>query len=116
MPAADVEGEQALLSPSAVRTAVEGSLRRLGRLRRAGRVDLGEVLRDVDGAADQRAVDLAGVDPPLVLREVDPAQTPGTISAHNWISFVESRDYEKLTGAIDTDLPWVEAHTRWLDT
>ncbi|GAA5165814.1 aldo/keto reductase [Ornithinimicrobium tianjinense] len=31
MPAADVEGEQALLSPSAVRTAVEGSLRRLGR-------------------------------------------------------------------------------------
>ncbi len=55
---------------------------------------------------------------PLVAREVDPADVAPALAKLNWIYCRESDPFdaatEKLLSALDTDLPWVRAHTRLL--
>ena len=55
---------------------------------------------------------------PILLTPVAGGDTPRAISAHNWISFADGADFREaadtLVEAIETDLEWVEGHTRWL--
>lgn len=54
---------------------------------------------------------------PLVCQEVDPGQTPPAVARLNWVFFTGD-DFERalqtLLSAVDTDLDWVQAHTRLL--
>ena len=54
---------------------------------------------------------------PLVCQEVDPGETPPALARLNWVFFTGD-DFEKalrsLLAAVDTDLEWVQAHTRLL--
>lgn len=54
---------------------------------------------------------------PLVCQEVDPAKTPPALARLNWVFFTGD-DFEQalqaLLSAVDTDLDWVQAHTRLL--
>src|SRR5439155_19763000 len=55
---------------------------------------------------------------PIVAREVNADTVPEALRKLNWISYLESDDFEKATdkliSALDTDLNWVHAHTRLL--
>lgn len=54
---------------------------------------------------------------PLVCQEVNPAETPPALARLNWVFFTGD-DFEQSLGtllsAVDTDLDWVQAHTRLL--
>lgn len=54
---------------------------------------------------------------PLVCQDVEPADTPPALARLNWV-FFNSDDFEQslraLLSAVDTDLDWVQAHTRLL--
>ena len=54
---------------------------------------------------------------PLVCRAVDPGETPPALARLNWVFFTGD-DFDKalhtLLSAVDTDLDWVQAHTRLL--
>src|SRR5262245_5920361 len=54
---------------------------------------------------------------PLVCQEVNPGETPPAVARLNWVFFTGD-DFEKalhtLLSAVDTDLDWVQAHTRLL--
>src|SRR5262249_20872024 len=53
---------------------------------------------------------------PVVCREVEAAAVPEAVAKMNWIFFREHDDFDTavktLVTAVDTDLEWVEAHTR----
>jgi hypothetical protein len=72
-----------------------------------------ECLKEVDHAAasHKRLI-------PVVCREVDPKAVPDALSKLNWIFLREQDDFERgvdtLLTAVDTDLEWVDAHTRLL--
>jgi hypothetical protein len=55
---------------------------------------------------------------PLVRHQVDDAEVPRPLAEIDWIFFRESDEFDKsvseLIKALDTDLDWVQAHTRWL--
>lgn len=55
---------------------------------------------------------------PVVYRDVDPDDVPGTLGSINWSFFRDGDDfdaaYEALSTALDTDLKWVKIHTRLL--
>ncbi|MCB0165199.1 MAG: TIR domain-containing protein [Anaerolineae bacterium] len=55
---------------------------------------------------------------PIVYRDVDPDNAPGTLASINWSFFRDSDDFntalEALSEALDTDLKWVKIHTRLL--
>lgn len=55
---------------------------------------------------------------PLVWRQADAAQVPPALARLNWIFFREEDDFETalqtLLSAVDTDLDWLQAHTRLL--
>ncbi|HRP23458.1 TIR domain-containing protein [Thauera sp.] len=54
---------------------------------------------------------------PLVFRAVEPGETPPALARLNWVFFT-GKDFEEalhiLLAAVDTDLDWVQAHTRLL--
>ena len=72
-----------------------------------------ECLKEVDHAAasHKRLI-------PVVCREVEAKAVPEALSKLNWIFLREQDDFEKgvdtLLTAVDTDLEWVDAHTRLL--
>ncbi len=53
-----------------------------------------------------------------VYRDVDEGEVPSPLGSYNWILFRKSDDFEKavqsLVEALDTDLEWVQEHTRLL--
>lgn len=54
---------------------------------------------------------------PVVCRTVEPAKTPPELARLNWIVFAGAElepMLDTLLGAVQTDLEWVEAHTRLL--
>ena len=55
---------------------------------------------------------------PVLRREVDDDAVPPALSTPNWVPMLEGQDegaaVESLVRALDTDLEWVEAHTRLL--
>jgi WD40 repeat protein len=55
---------------------------------------------------------------PLLLRPVADGAVPEPVRIRNWIPFAEERDFEsgvaRVLEALDTDLEWAKAHTRWL--
>ena len=54
---------------------------------------------------------------PVVCRPVEPASVPATLARLNWIFFTGApfeASLETLLTAVDTDLVWVEAHSRLL--
>jgi WD40 repeat protein len=55
---------------------------------------------------------------PILAREVDPKLVPEPAGRHQWISFADGDDFDaafaELQQALETDLEWVAAHTRWL--
>jgi WD40 repeat protein len=54
---------------------------------------------------------------PLLLRTVPDEAVPEGIRVRNWIPFSEAREFEpgvaRVLEALDTDLDWTKAHTRW---
>ena len=73
-----------------------------------------ECLKEVDYAAatHKRLI-------PVVCREVETQAAPEALAKLNWIFLREQDDFEKgidaLLTAVDTDLEWVDAHTRLLE-
>jgi WD40 repeat protein len=55
---------------------------------------------------------------PIVRADVDAAQLPQPIAARNWIFFRDRDDFgaaaDTLNRALETDLAWVQAHSRFL--
>lgn len=55
---------------------------------------------------------------PVVYRDVDPNDVPGSLGSINWSFFRDDDDFEAaleaLSVAFDTDLDWVKIHTRLL--
>jgi hypothetical protein len=55
---------------------------------------------------------------PVVARDVDPNTVPPNLAKLNWLFFRAEDDFDQaygtLTRAVDTDLEWVQAHTRLL--
>jgi WD40 repeat protein len=55
---------------------------------------------------------------PVVYRDVDSRDTPGTLADINWSFFRDTDNFEEslaaLSTALDTDLKWVKIHTRLL--
>ncbi|MCB0223379.1 MAG: TIR domain-containing protein [Anaerolineae bacterium] len=55
---------------------------------------------------------------PVVYRDVDPDDAPGSLASINWSFFRDSDDFDAafaaLAQALDTDLEWVKIHTRLL--
>src|SRR6202035_3233409 len=55
---------------------------------------------------------------PLLLRPVADEAVPEGIRVRNWIPFSEAQEFElgvaRVVDALDTDLEWTKAHTRWL--
>ncbi|MEO8311232.1 MAG: TIR domain-containing protein [Caldimonas sp.] len=56
---------------------------------------------------------------PVVRRDVEARAVPETLARLNWIFLREEDDFDKglglLLSAVDTDLEWVDAHTRLLE-
>ena len=55
---------------------------------------------------------------PILRRMVDPAQVPTALARLNWVYVRDADDFDAairtLLAAVDTDLDWVQAHTRLL--
>src|SRR3954453_8959849 len=55
---------------------------------------------------------------PLLARDVGDAALPESVGRHNWIDFTDETSWDAsvqlLVEAIETDLDYLEAHTRWL--
>jgi len=55
---------------------------------------------------------------PLLLRPVADEEVPEGVRVRNWIPFSEAGEFElgvaRVVEALDTDLDWTRAHTRWL--
>src|SRR4051794_23209889 len=64
------------------------------------------------------AVDLGKRLVPLMYRPVVAARLPEPLARHHWIDVSEGHPLEagvdELINALDTDLEWVQRHTRWL--
>jgi WD40 repeat protein len=55
---------------------------------------------------------------PVFHKKVDGDDVPPSIAAYNWVPFTDELDWDEafrsLVSALETDLEWVRAHTRWL--
>jgi WD40 repeat protein len=55
---------------------------------------------------------------PILYSQVDPNEVPEALRALNWVPFTEDEEFdtafEALLRAMDTDLEWVQSHTRLL--